>query len=440
MGLGTIIAGAFGGVSLSAVLAALFPAPHVVSAAGATQTLTFDVGARETTWDVTMAANTAFTIDTTNMVVGSSLKLILRQDSTAGRTPTLPPKAAWPNGSVPTTNAAAGKHDVFFFDSDDGVKIDGSVRTLAALPPSVPSAPSVSAAPGTGQVALTITDGAANGAPITSRNIYRSTASGAETLVASGVTSTTYTDSTVINGTPYFYQATDVNGVGESARSAEITVTPVAASAHYAVLPGTSGQNLSTTGSTSPQYHVTVQTVVLNMPAPTAPIEISNSTSGRCLLYILQNGQVDYQYTNDGGGAATFGGSPNSIPSNAFGSKLWLRVGFNCTSKAASANGLTIPAYTLTYEYSLDGTTFTSLGTNSVSNGNGAGNTGYQIGAGSVIASPALQANVYAASIYDATDAKYLLNVDFTAQASGATSFTGSAGNAWTVTAPASIH
>ena len=49
------------------------------------RSLPSDIGARETAWDVTMAANTTFTIDKTNMVVGSSLKLILRQDSTAGR-------------------------------------------------------------------------------------------------------------------------------------------------------------------------------------------------------------------------------------------------------------------------------------------------------------------------------------------------------------------
>jgi fibronectin type 3 domain-containing protein len=57
----------------------------------------------------------------------------------------------------------------------------------------------------------------------TTYNIYRGTATGAETLYASGVAVATYTDPTVTNGTTYFYEVTAVGTGGESAPSAEVS-------------------------------------------------------------------------------------------------------------------------------------------------------------------------------------------------------------------------
>ena len=48
-------------------------------------------------------------------------------------------------------------------------------------------------------------------------NIYRGTASGAETLLTQVGNVTSYTDSTVTNGTTYFYEVSAVNAVGEGA-------------------------------------------------------------------------------------------------------------------------------------------------------------------------------------------------------------------------------
>src|SRR6185436_18030466 len=62
----------------------------------------------------------------------------------------------------------------------------------------------------------------------TSYNIYRSTTSGGETLIQSGVTTTTFTNTGLTNGTTYFYQITAVNGAGESTRSSEVSATPQA--------------------------------------------------------------------------------------------------------------------------------------------------------------------------------------------------------------------
>lgn len=89
------------------------------------------------------------------------------------------------------------------------------------LPPS-----GLAATGGIGQVSLSwsASDGAV------SYNVKRSTVPGGpyDTL-ASGVTATTYLDTTVTNGTPYYYSVSAVNGSAtESANSAEVFALPVA--------------------------------------------------------------------------------------------------------------------------------------------------------------------------------------------------------------------
>ncbi|MEA4848951.1 MAG: kelch repeat-containing protein [Clostridiaceae bacterium] len=77
--------------------------------------------------------------------------------------------------------------------------------------------------------------GAVTGA--TSYNVYRSTTSGGTyTQLATGVTGTAYTDSTVTNGTTYYYVVTAVFSGEESSYSNEASATPEAAEAGYAIL------------------------------------------------------------------------------------------------------------------------------------------------------------------------------------------------------------
>jgi hypothetical protein len=97
--------------------------------------------------------------------------------------------------------------------------------TLFVIQPatSAPAAPTgLTAAPGDSQVTLSWT--AASGAA--SYNVYRSTASGAETLLQSGVAGTTFTDTGLTNGTTYYYKVSAVNAAGESPLSAEVSATP----------------------------------------------------------------------------------------------------------------------------------------------------------------------------------------------------------------------
>jgi fibronectin type 3 domain-containing protein len=83
-----------------------------------------------------------------------------------------------------------------------------------------------------------------------SYKVYRCTASGAETLLQSGVTGTTFTDTGVTNGTAYYYKVSAVNAAGESPLSAEASATPQ-------VSAPAAPTNLSATAVSSTQINLT---------------------------------------------------------------------------------------------------------------------------------------------------------------------------------------
>jgi fibronectin type 3 domain-containing protein len=78
----------------------------------------------------------------------------------------------------------------------------------------------------------------------TGYNIKRSTtAGGPYTSVASNVTGSPYTDTTVTNGTTYYYVITAVNATGESANSAQVSATPQAPLPAAPTVPTLTGQS-----------------------------------------------------------------------------------------------------------------------------------------------------------------------------------------------------
>jgi|GEM_PF-1400710 len=97
----------------------------------------------------------------------------------------------------------------------------------------------VTATAGVGSVSVNWT--ASTGA--TSYNVYRSTTSGGEgtTPLATGVTAIPYLDSSVSNGTKYYYKVAAVNAGGTSAQSSEASATPLAAAAVPTGLTATAG-------------------------------------------------------------------------------------------------------------------------------------------------------------------------------------------------------
>ena len=96
---------------------------------------------------------------------------------------------------------------------------------VKATPNAPPAAPTgLTATAGNGQVSLTWN--ASAGA--TSYNVKRSTASGGPYTTISSPTTTSYSDTSVTNGTPYYYVVSAVNSAGESANSTQASATPSA--------------------------------------------------------------------------------------------------------------------------------------------------------------------------------------------------------------------
>jgi len=90
-------------------------------------------------------------------------------------------------------------------------------------PVTIPAAPTgLQATAGNAQVSLTWS--ASTGA--TSYNVKRSTTSGGPYTKISSPSTTSYTDTDLTNGTPYYYVVTAVNSAGESNPSAQATATP----------------------------------------------------------------------------------------------------------------------------------------------------------------------------------------------------------------------
>ena len=125
----------------------------------------------------------------------------------------------------------------FFQGAIDDIRFYNRVLSVAEIqqlyaegsgtqPPPAPTG--LVATAGSNQVGLTWTS--ALGA--TSYNVKRGTTSGGPySTIAPGVTATSHTDTTAVNGTTYYYVVSAVNGGGESPNSAEASATPQAPSA-----------------------------------------------------------------------------------------------------------------------------------------------------------------------------------------------------------------
>ncbi|MES2920761.1 MAG: rhamnogalacturonan lyase B N-terminal domain-containing protein [Verrucomicrobiota bacterium] len=113
-----------------------------------------------------------------------------------------------------------------------------SPAEIAALAAPPPAPAGVTASPGNAQVALTWN--AVAGA--TGYNVKRATVSGGPyTTLISNFVAAAYTDAAVTNGTTYYYAITTAATAAESARSADVSATPVAPPPAPASLTATGG-------------------------------------------------------------------------------------------------------------------------------------------------------------------------------------------------------
>ena len=179
---------------------------------------------------------------------------------------------------------------------------------------SAPSAPTgLVATPGNATVSLTWT--ASTGA--TGYYVKRSTTSGGEAQIAAQA-GTSYNDTTVANGTKYFYVVAAYNSYGKSADSAEVNATPMvpplAAPAALTATPGDAQVTLAWTAVTGATgYHVKRSTTAGAETQIAAPATNAYTDSG------LTNGTKYFYVVTALSGASESANSPeaNATPAAA---------------------------------------------------------------------------------------------------------------------------
>ena len=167
---------------------------------------------------------------------------------------------------------SAGNIVIQFVAVRDQAKLSGLEVFGVASVPAVPAGLRVTPT-GSGQATLNWT--APTGA--VSYDVYRSTTSGTEgnTPYQTGITTTSFTDTGLTNGTVYYYQITAVNTVGQGNKSGEVSVAAVPTQVVTAINAGgkASGSYLvdaSFSGGSSASTTATINTSGVTTPAPQA--------------------------------------------------------------------------------------------------------------------------------------------------------------------------
>lgn len=198
-----------------------------------------------------------------------------------------------------------------------GFTSTGRRLNLSSIVAAVPAAPTgVTATAGDKTVTLKWN----SSANAQTYRVLRSLTSGSGyNTIAANLTSLTYTDKTVSNGTTYYYVITAVNSSGISPRSVPVGATPmpagqipaapstVTASAAQAIVAGTSVITVSWTGSASATSYT-----LKRASSSTGPwtVVASNLTSLTCRDTVLANGS-SYHYVVTARNAS--GESPDSM-------------------------------------------------------------------------------------------------------------------------------
>jgi autotransporter-associated beta strand protein len=250
--------------------------------------------------------------------------------------------------------------------------VSGSALNLVV---SVPPAPgSFSATPSFGQVALSWT--ASAGA--TSYNVMRATTSGGPYTTIGTTSATNYTDTSVTNGTTYYYVVTASNNVGQSVASTQSAATPptipspwmngdigttgATGSASYNSGTGTFtilGSGADITG-TSDAFQYVYQTASGNgsIVAKIATVQNTN-TLAKAGVMIRETTAVNSRFVGvfvtPGSGVrflarSTTGGTATSTTKTGIAAPEWMEV---------TRTGNVFAAY-----YSSNGTTWTQIGSN----------------------------------------------------------------------------
>ena len=154
---------------------------------------------------------------------GSATQAFLDDGSTNGDV--TPGDGVYSFSATVDNGTALGAKSLPVSISDDEARGSNTTIPLNIQSASAPAPPAnLVATPGNGQVGLTWD--ASAGA--TDYNVKRSTTNGGPYTTLTNTASTSYTDTAVTNGTPYYYVVTALSGANESGNSAQVTATPSA--------------------------------------------------------------------------------------------------------------------------------------------------------------------------------------------------------------------
>jgi predicted phage tail protein len=140
----------------------------------------------------------------------------------------------WPGTSFTDTGLTNGSTYYYKVVAVNAVGISPQSGEASATPQATaPSAPlTLTASSGNATASLSWTaPTSTGGSPIIGYNVYRGATAGGEsgTALATGVLGTSFTDTTVANGSTYYYKVAAVNTAGISALSNEASAAPQAA-------------------------------------------------------------------------------------------------------------------------------------------------------------------------------------------------------------------
>lgn len=157
---------------------------------------------------------------TWNASSGATSYNVKRGTATGGPYPTVFPSTTSSYTDTTAVNGTTYYYVVSAVNSGGESANASEVSATPVPPPPVPTG--LSAVAGNTQVALTW----AASTGTTSYNVKRGTVTGGPYTTISSPTATSYTDSSVVNNTTYYYVVSAVNASGESANSSQVSATP----------------------------------------------------------------------------------------------------------------------------------------------------------------------------------------------------------------------
>jgi fibronectin type 3 domain-containing protein len=253
-----------------------------------------------------------------------------------------------------TSTSLNGTQYFFVMDALNASGTSADTGEVTATPVAAPG--NLSATPGNGNVTLSWSATAGASA----YTIKRSTTSGSGyTTLATGVSVTTFLDTTAVNGTTYYYVVSGTNGNGASTNSTQASATPqVSAPAAPSDLAAAAG-NGNVTLTWSPVAGAATYTLARATAAGTETPYATGLVSGPYLDTGVTNGTIYYYILTAINAGGTSPNSPEVTATPAATLTQWASAAFgnstdaNLTGPNANPSGDGIPNL-LKYFYALD--------------------------------------------------------------------------------------